>query len=153
MGKRPAAEQAQPPQRHPRDILQISLRLPYEEHAWLVEQARANRTTLNAEILARLATTKEQRALLTVDTLVENASRLLVPYLAAAHERAAYGDLINASARLVDLVMPLLATQIIAGETGKAIRTAVDRIHSTRRVLELEAGAKVVSRGTTGSGS
>jgi hypothetical protein len=136
--------------RSPHELIQTNLRLRVEEHAWLTAEARAHRCTLHSEIMARLMSTKEQRALLTAHQLAENASRLLDPYLLAAHERAVYGDLVRASERLIALMEPLIATGAIGGGVGEQIKAASEKLRGARRVLELEAGARLIRKGTTG---
>lgn len=133
------------------DVIQVNLRMRVAEHAWLTEQAKANHVTLNGEMMARIMSTKEQRALLTVHQLMENASRLLQPYTLDAHARSIYADALNASERLLALVEPLIAADLIGGRTGEQIRAAADSFRLARRVVELEAGARLVRQGTTGS--
>jgi hypothetical protein len=120
------------------------------EHAWLVEQAKAHRTTLNAEIMWRVMRTREQDADLELHMTAESVRRALEPYLLAAHERSFYGDLITASRQLVDLVAPLLAARLIDGKAGQQLRAAIDNFHLARHGIEIAAGEKLANRGTTG---
>jgi hypothetical protein len=138
------------PSRQPGDIVQVNLRIRAEERDWLAAEAHAHHTTLNGEMAGRIMRTKEQFSLLTVDQMVENASRLLTPYLVDGHTRAIHADLVVAGERLLAEIEPLIATGALGG-AGARIRAAGDKFRGAVRILELEAGARLIRRGTTGS--
>jgi hypothetical protein len=129
-------------------IAQIKLRLKRAERDWLVEQAKTHNVTLNAEIAARIGRTVGQEAIMTIDLLAENVTRYLQPWLITASERETYGDLVNAAAQLVELILPLLSTNTIVGGRAEAIRAAVRKLLAARRDLDAKAGMKIVSKGT-----
>jgi hypothetical protein len=138
------------PERQPGDIVQVNLRIRVEERDWLAAEARAHHTTLNGEMAGRIMRTKEQFSLLTADQLVENASRLLTPYLVDAHTRAIHADLVAAAERLLGEIEPLIATGALGG-AGARIRAAGDSLRAARRIVALEAGERLVGGRTTGA--
>jgi hypothetical protein len=127
-----------------RPVVQFKLRLEKAEHAWLAEQAKKAGRTINGEARARIRSTKGQEALLTVDQLVENASRYLRPMIAAAEDRERYADLIDSVIRLTELIRPFLATHAIDGEPADEIRAVIREIHVAITFLEMAAGKKII---------
>lgn len=141
----------QPRPRRPRDMVQVNLRIREFERRQLEAAAKRNMTSLNAEMAARIMRSFEQEHALMIDQLAENVSRALMPLLGDAHELAKFGDLTRAVDGLLGLVQPLLATKVIAGPTADAIRTAIGKISSVRRMIEIEAGQRLAQMRTTGA--
>jgi hypothetical protein len=141
----PRAKTRLPKRRHPRAHVQVNLRMPEDERSWLVAQAQEHRTTLNAEMMARIMRGRDSDELLSIRRLVDYSERLLRPYQIEAHERAHYGNVLRATDDIVHLIIAEAATD--------AIRAAVDKYQTARRVLDLEAGRKITGRGTSGGAS
>jgi hypothetical protein len=113
--------------------------MPEEERTWLVEQAAAHKTTLNGEMMSRIMAFRDQGYLLTLRNLAEYSAQLLRPYQIEAHERAHYGDVLQAADDIVAL--------IIAGANSETLRAAIDKYQLARRTIDIEAGRKLTSRG------
>ena len=141
----PRAKARLPKRRHSRTHVQVNLRMPEEERAWLVAQAQEHRTTLNGEMMARIMRGRDHEELLTISKLAEDSARLLEPWGIKAHERRLYGDVLRAADDLVHL--------LIAKAAADAIRTAVDKYQTVRRNLDVETGRKITGRGTGGGAS
>jgi hypothetical protein len=124
------------------DIVQVNLRITRAEKRKLEAAARGYRS-LNAEMVWRIESTFEQPVMLKADQLAENVNRLLLPLVCEAEKLVNAGDLIRATNELVDLVQPLVATGVISGPTGDAIRAAFDKISTAKRVIEIEAGKRL----------
>ena len=134
----PRAKPRLRPRRDGRSLVQVNLRMPPDERAWLVEQAQQHGTTLNGEMMARIMRGRDHEQLFTIGALIEASNRLLKPYQIEADERAHYGDVLRATDDLVHLV--------IAESPADAIRTAIDKYQTVRRDLDLAAGRKITEQ-------
>jgi hypothetical protein len=145
--------------RTPDDIRQTALRMRESEHAWLTEEAKGHRTTLNTEIMWRLSRTRnddiatmermaKQDLYAALEALGNELRWKLKPFLVDADERALYGDLVFTTRRIVDEVSAALAAGQLEGRTGQRLRAMIDTFHLARRALEIRFGERVISEGS-----
>ena len=136
--------------RSPRALVQVNLRMREAERRRLAEAAERNRTSLNAEMMARLDRSFEQRQLLQLDQISENVHRHLLPLLENVHELNKSGDYHRAVEKLIQRVEPLLARIDEPGEV-KAVQEAIADIARVQRMIEIEAGTRLRRMKTTGA--
>jgi hypothetical protein len=138
--------------RKPTDIAHVNLRIREPLRRELEREAKAHQVSLNYEITSRLQHTCEQRHLLTLHQVTENAGRMLLPLIERGHELNLQGDLVRAIETLISRhLQPLLAARAIAGPEGEAIRQQIEKIAQAIKMIELEAAQKLRGAHTTGA--
>jgi hypothetical protein len=123
--------------------VQVNLRIKEHERRRLEKTAKENGVSLNAEMAARLARTFQQQQLLDVDQVHENLFRTFKPLLEDVHGLMRTQPLMRAVDDLLRLIQPLLATRVIDGPTGQAVREAIDKIHLLESTIDTEAGRRL----------
>jgi hypothetical protein len=147
--------------RGPDDIRQTALRMRESEHAWLVEDAKSHRTTLNAVIMWRVMRTRELDAAtdlrrsiedfqMNLEVSVQDLRTRLEPYLLSGRERDCYADALFAARQIVDENSAQLAAGQLEGRAGQRLRAMIDNFHLARRDLEIAFGEKVIGQTTPG---
>jgi hypothetical protein len=136
--------------RSPTAIVQLSkIRMQEQLRKQLEQSAKRNNVSLNGEILGRLEQTFEQSKLLTIDQLLENATRAATPVIAAGVDLALQSELMRAAEALIGRIEPLLATRIIAGREGEAMRQAIDQVYRALKTIELQQAQRFRQMHTT----
>ena len=129
------------------DTVQINLRLKEAERLRLVAAARrSSAPTFNGFLAGTLMNALDQGRLLDAAQAVEHVSRGLQPLLSDLHELNVSGDYRRAVGKLLAIIRPLLATNVIAGPTGEAIRATIDEIDVAEHVVsEMELGRQLAT--------
>jgi hypothetical protein len=126
--------------RAPDDTRQTALRMRESDHAWLVQEAKKHRTTLNSEILWRLLNSRNNHLGVELQVIVETVIPRLEPYLISANERDWYNDGFLAARQLADICAAQLAAGKLEGLAAKRAAAAINSIHLARHNLELASG-------------
>ena len=117
------------------------IRLEKQLHARLEQASRRNHVSLNGEIVGRLEWSFEQPTRLLIDQLAENVGRYLVPILERAEMLHLQAEVEHAAKKLANRVGALLATRVIAGREGEALRQDLDVLLAAIKVQTLTADA------------
>lgn len=134
--------------REPGDIVQTNLRLRAADHAWLAQEAKNHRQTLNSEIAWRLSRTRHNDIGVELQLIVETVVPRLEPYLITANERDYYNEGLLVARELADICAAQVAAGKIEGKAAKRVAAMISNLHLLRHNLELVSDAE----GTIGQG-
>ena len=134
--------------REPGDIVQTNVRLRASDHAWLVQEAKSHRQTLNSEIVWRLSNSRLTTTAIELQLIVETVVPRLEPYLITANERDYYNEALVVARDLADICAAQVAAGKIEGKAAQRVEGAIKQLHFLRYNLELVADAE----GTIGQG-